>query len=98
MGPRHLATQDLELVTKDEQLDVLDVQTAATPNERAQQALNATQRNEKATVGDPRNPPAKVATRVLAPFRGGWLNQDDARLGHGAARASWKAAPDRHRV
>jgi hypothetical protein len=35
--PRHPAAQDLELVTKDEQLDVLDVQTAATANERAQQ-------------------------------------------------------------
>jgi hypothetical protein len=35
--PRHLAAQDLELVPKDKQLDVLDVQTAATPNERSQQ-------------------------------------------------------------
>jgi hypothetical protein len=35
LRPRHLATEDLELVTKDEQLDVLDVQPAATANERA---------------------------------------------------------------
>jgi putative transposase len=35
--PRHLAAQDLELVTKDEQLDVLDVQPTATPDERSQQ-------------------------------------------------------------
>ena len=35
--PRHLATQYLELVAQDQQLDVLDVQTAATPNERSQQ-------------------------------------------------------------
>ena len=35
--PRYLAAQDLELVTKDEQLDVPDVQTAATPNERSHQ-------------------------------------------------------------
>ena len=35
--PRHLAAQDLELVAKDEQLDVLDVQTAATADERSQQ-------------------------------------------------------------
>jgi hypothetical protein len=35
--PCHLAAQDLELVTKDEQLDVLDVQTAAAPNERSEQ-------------------------------------------------------------
>jgi hypothetical protein len=37
LRPRHLATEDLELVTKDEQLDVLDVQPAATANERSQQ-------------------------------------------------------------
>jgi hypothetical protein len=37
LRPRHLAAQDLELVTNDEQLDVLDVQPARTPNERAQQ-------------------------------------------------------------
>ena len=37
LRPRHLTPQDHELVTQDEQLDVLDVQTAATPNERAQQ-------------------------------------------------------------
>jgi hypothetical protein len=37
LRPRHLAAQDLELVTKDEQLDVLDVQATTTPNERAQQ-------------------------------------------------------------
>jgi hypothetical protein len=35
--PRHLAAQHLELVAKDEQLDVVDVQTAATANERSQQ-------------------------------------------------------------
>jgi hypothetical protein len=33
--PRHLAAENLELVAKDEQLDLLDVQTAASPNERA---------------------------------------------------------------
>ena len=35
--PRHLAAQDLELVTKNEQLDVLDAQATATPNERPQE-------------------------------------------------------------
>jgi hypothetical protein len=39
--PRHLAAHDLELVTKDEQLDVLDVQPTATPNERSQQRPDA---------------------------------------------------------
>ena len=37
LRPRDLAAQDLELVTQDQQLDVLDVQTAATPNERSKQ-------------------------------------------------------------
>ena len=37
LRPRDLAAQDLELVAQDEQLDVLDVQATATPNERAQQ-------------------------------------------------------------
>jgi hypothetical protein len=35
--PRYLAAQDLELVTKDEQVDVFDAQPAATPNEPSQQ-------------------------------------------------------------
>ena len=34
---RDLAAQDLQLVVQDQQLDVLDIQGAATPNERAQQ-------------------------------------------------------------
>jgi hypothetical protein len=34
---RDLATQDLQLAAQDEQLDVLDIQAAATPNKRAQQ-------------------------------------------------------------
>jgi hypothetical protein len=37
LRPRDLAAQDLELVAQDQQLDVLDVQTAATPNERSKQ-------------------------------------------------------------
>jgi phage gp46-like protein len=32
---RHLAEQNLELVVQDQQLKVLDVHAAATPNERA---------------------------------------------------------------
>jgi hypothetical protein len=35
LRPRYLATEDLELVTKDEQLEVLDVQATATANERS---------------------------------------------------------------
>jgi hypothetical protein len=33
LRPRHLATQDPELVTQDEQLQVLDVQATTTPDE-----------------------------------------------------------------
>jgi hypothetical protein len=35
--PRDLAAQDVELVTQDEQLDVRDIQTTTTPNQRSQQ-------------------------------------------------------------
>jgi hypothetical protein len=41
LRPRHLATQDLELVAKDQQLEVLDVQPTATSDDRAQQGPNA---------------------------------------------------------
>jgi hypothetical protein len=37
LRPRDLAAQDVELVTQDEQLDVLDIQTTTTPDERSQQ-------------------------------------------------------------
>jgi hypothetical protein len=37
LRPRHLATQNVQLVTQDEQLDVLDVQATTTANERSQQ-------------------------------------------------------------
>jgi hypothetical protein len=48
---RHLAAQDLELVAKDQQLHVLDVQTAATPNERSQQRPEReVEQREKALV------------------------------------------------
>ena len=40
LRPRHLATQYLELVAQDQQLDVLDVQPTATSDDRAQQAPN----------------------------------------------------------
>jgi hypothetical protein len=42
LRPRHLATEDLELLMKDGLLDVLDVQPAATANDAPSSALNAT--------------------------------------------------------
>ena len=71
LRPRHLAPQDRELVAQDEQLDVLDVQAAATPNKRAQQGPEREVEKREGTVADPPNPPAKGATRVMAPFRRG---------------------------
>ena len=41
LRPRDLATEHLELVAQDQQLEVLDVQATTTANECAQQALNA---------------------------------------------------------
>jgi hypothetical protein len=37
LRPRHLATQYLELVAQDQQLEILDVQATATADDRAQQ-------------------------------------------------------------
>jgi hypothetical protein len=69
LRPRHLAPQDLELVAQDEQLDVLDVQAAATPNERAQERPERNVEKREGHIADPPNPPAKGATRLMAPFR-----------------------------
>ena len=67
--PRYLAAQDLELVTKNEQLDVLDAQATATPNERSQERP---ERHVEKREGHGRRSsqpgPRKVATPVLAPF------------------------------
>ena len=41
LRPRHLAAQDLKLVTQDEQLDVLDIQAAASTKSAPSSALNA---------------------------------------------------------
>jgi hypothetical protein len=35
LRPRHLATQNVQLVTQDQQLEVLDIQTTATANEHS---------------------------------------------------------------
>jgi hypothetical protein len=68
LRPRHLATEDLELVAQDEQLDVLDVQATATANECPQQSPERHVENEEVTAPILPTRPAKGATRVLAPF------------------------------
>ena len=70
LRPRDLATEDLELVAQDEQLDVLDVQATATTNECPQQSPERHVEKREGHRADPPNRPAKGATRVLAPFRG----------------------------
>jgi hypothetical protein len=66
---RHLAAQNLELVAQDQQLDVLDVHAAATPNERAQERPEREVEKRQGHYADPPNPSANGATRLLAPFR-----------------------------
>jgi hypothetical protein len=65
---RHLAAQNLELVTQDQQLKVLDLHAAATPNERAQQRPERKVEKRQGHCADPPNPSANGATRLLAPF------------------------------
>jgi hypothetical protein len=61
LRPRDLATQNLELVAQDQQLDVLDVQATATANECAQQGPEREVEKRKATVADPPSPRADGA-------------------------------------
>jgi transposase InsO family protein len=49
LRPRHLATQYLELVAQDQQLEVLDVQPTATSDDRAQQGPEREVEERKAT-------------------------------------------------
>jgi hypothetical protein len=56
LRPRDLATEDLELVAQDEQLDVLDVQVTATANECPQQSPERHVRKREGHRADPPNP------------------------------------------
>jgi hypothetical protein len=47
-GPRHLATQHVQFVTQDQQLEILDIQTTATANEHSHQRPERDVENEKA--------------------------------------------------
>ena len=68
LRPRAMTTQDLELVAQDQQLQVFDVQATTTPNERTEQSPEREVDEGERHTGDPANPPAKSATRLLAPF------------------------------
>jgi crotonobetainyl-CoA:carnitine CoA-transferase CaiB-like acyl-CoA transferase len=56
LRPRDLATEDLELVAQDEQLDVLDVQATATANECPQQSPEREVEKREGHRADPLNP------------------------------------------
>jgi hypothetical protein len=68
--PRDLATEDLELVAQDEQLDVLDVQAPATANEGAQQGPEREVEKREGHGRRSSQPSRRQgATGPLAPFR-----------------------------
>jgi hypothetical protein len=70
LRPSDLSTQNLQLVAQDQQLDVLDIQATATPNERAQQRPERDVEEREGHIADPpQTRPQEGATRVLAPFR-----------------------------
>ena len=56
LRPCHLAPQYLELVAQDEQLDVRDVQTAATANEHSQQGPEREVEERESHTGDRSSP------------------------------------------
>jgi hypothetical protein len=56
LRPRDLATEDLDLVAKDEQLDVLDVQATATANKCPQQSPERHVEKREGHRADPPNP------------------------------------------
>jgi len=82
LRPRHLATQNVQLVTQDQQLEVLDIQTTATANERSQQRPQRDVEEREGHITDPpQTRPQEDATRLLAPFSGA-----PRRLGHSRIR------------
>ena len=69
LRPRDLATEDLELVAQDEQLEVLDVQATATANERAQKGPER-EVEKREGHGRRSSQPSRRrgATRLMAPL------------------------------
>jgi Putative transposase of IS4/5 family (DUF4096) len=69
--PRDLSAENLELVTKHQQLDVSHLQTATAPNKGTEHSPDSEIRGR--TTPCPRSSqasPIRGATRVLAPLRG----------------------------
>jgi AcrR family transcriptional regulator len=56
LRPRHLATQHLELMAQDQQLEVLDVQPTATSDDRAQQGPEREVEKRESHTGDRSSP------------------------------------------
>jgi hypothetical protein len=53
LRPRHLATQNVQLVTQDQQLEVLDIQTTATANEHSHQRPERDVEEREGHIADP---------------------------------------------
>ncbi|MGZ4273095.1 MAG: hypothetical protein ACXVR1_11545 [Solirubrobacteraceae bacterium] len=66
---RHLAAQNVQLVTQHQQLEVLDIQTTATANEHSHQRPERDVQERESHIADPaRTRRQEDATRLLAPF------------------------------
>jgi hypothetical protein len=69
---RHLAAQNLELVAQDQQLDVLDVHAAATPNERAQQRPEREVAKRQGHYADPPTPVRERRDTTIGALQASW--------------------------
>jgi hypothetical protein len=71
LRPRDFATQNVQFVTQDQELEVLDIQTTATANEHSEQRPERDVEEREGHIADPpQTRPPEGATRLLAPFRG----------------------------
>jgi hypothetical protein len=68
LRPRHLAAQNVQLVTQDQQLEVLDIQTTVTANERSQQRPERDVEKREGHIADPPQTRRQEGARLLAPF------------------------------
>jgi hypothetical protein len=70
LRPRDFATEDLDLVAQDEQLDVLDVQATATPNECPQQSPERHVQKREGHRADPANPAREERDTSIGTLQG----------------------------
>jgi hypothetical protein len=67
-----LATEDLDLVAQDEQLDVLDVQATATANECPQQSPERHVQKREGHRADPLNPAREERDTSIGTLQVAW--------------------------